>query len=163
MDETTDISRYEQVSLVIRYTDGQFHVYERASSTTGDVGQCFDGTSAMRGTYKGVAERLIQIVPTALYIHCNKHILNLCLIDVAQAVVPIRNNFGVMKSLYNLIEGSAKRHKDFEDIQKEVCLVPIPLKQLGNTRWTCRFESLKVILKQYSEIIADLQEMEVAD
>ncbi|CAF3343574.1 unnamed protein product [Rotaria sp. Silwood2] len=127
------------------------------------VGQCFDGTSAMRGTYKGVAERLIQIVPTALYIHCNKHILNLCLIDVAQAVVPIRNNFGVMKSLYNLIEGSAKRHKDFEDIQKEVCLVPIPLKKLGNTRWTCRFESLKVILKQYSEIIADLQEMEVAD
>ncbi|CAF3385524.1 unnamed protein product, partial [Rotaria sp. Silwood2] len=80
-----------------------------------------------------------------------------------EAVVPIRNNFGVMKSLYNLIEGSAKRHKDFEDIQKEVCLVPIPLKKLGNTRWTCRFESLKVILKQYSEIIADLQEMEVAD
>ncbi|CAF5017893.1 unnamed protein product, partial [Rotaria sp. Silwood1] len=119
MDESVDISRHEQVSLVIRYTDDQFHVYERfigfqrASSTTGEalfkllvtwlkqldldinniVGQCFDGASAMRGIYKGVSTRLLQIVPTALYVHCNGHILNLCLVDLSQAVVPIRNNF----------------------------------------------------------------------
>ncbi|CAF4742525.1 unnamed protein product, partial [Rotaria socialis] len=101
--------------------DDQFHVYERfigfqrASSTTGEalfkllvmwlkqldldinniVGQCFDGASAMRGTYKGVSTRLLQIVPTALYVHCNGHILNLCLVDLSQAVVPVRNNFGI--------------------------------------------------------------------
>jgi hypothetical protein len=46
------------------------------------------------------------------------HILNLCLIDVAQAAVLIRNSFDVMKSLYNLIEGSAKRHTVSEDIPK---------------------------------------------
>jgi hypothetical protein len=80
------------------------------------VGQYYDGASTMRSTYKGVATRLINIVPTGLYIHCNGHILNLCLIDVAQAVVPVRNTFDIMKSLYNLIEGSAKRHKVFEDI-----------------------------------------------
>ncbi|CAF1091248.1 unnamed protein product [Rotaria sordida] len=121
MDESVDISRHEQVSLVIRYTDDQFHVYERfigfqrASSTTGEalfkllvtwlkqldldinniVGQCFDGASAMRGIYKGVSTRLLQIVPTALYVHCNGHILNLCVVDLSQAVVPIRNNFGI--------------------------------------------------------------------
>ncbi|CAM4872894.1 unnamed protein product [Rotaria socialis] len=121
MDESVDISRHEQVSLVIRYADDQFHVYERfigfqrASSTTGEalfkllvmwlkqldldinniVGQCFDGASAMRGTYKGVSTRLLQIVPTALYVHCNGHILNLCLVDLSQAVVPVRNNFGI--------------------------------------------------------------------
>ncbi|CAF4908916.1 unnamed protein product, partial [Rotaria socialis] len=73
MDESVDIFRHEQVSLVIRHADDQFHVYERfigfqrASSTTGEalfkllvmwlkqldldinniVGQCFDGASAM--------------------------------------------------------------------------------------------------------------------
>ena len=189
LDETTDISRHEQVSLVIRYTDDQFCVYERfvgferASGTTGDelfnllvhwlkqldlninniVGQCYDGASAMRGTIKGVAARLMQIVPTGLYIHCNGHILNLCLVDVAQAVVPVRNTFGIMKSLYNLIEGSAKRHKVFEDIQKQVGVAPIPLKQLCDTRWTCRFESLKVVLTRYSEILVALEEIETAD
>ncbi len=130
MDETTDISRHEQVPLVIRYTDAQFHVYERfigferAFGTTGDdlfnllvqwlkqldldinniVSQCYDGASAMRGTY-----------------------------------------IGIMTSLHNLIEGSAIRHKVFEDIQKQVGLASIPLKKLCDTCWTCRFESLKVV------------------
>ncbi|CAF4162315.1 unnamed protein product, partial [Rotaria sordida] len=178
MDESVDISRHEQVSLVIRYTDDQFHVYERfigfqrASSTTGEalfkllvtwlkqldldinniVGQCFDGASAMRGIYKGVSTRLLQIVPTALYVHCNGHILNLCLVDLSQAVVPIRNNFV-----------SAKRHKVFEDIQKEAGLVSISLKALCDTRWSCRFESLKVISRRYTEIVATLQEIQVGD
>ncbi len=53
----------------------------------------------------------------AVYIHCNGHVLNLCLVDVSSAIVPIRNNFGVVEALYNLIEGSAKRHHVFEDVQ----------------------------------------------
>ncbi|CAF3780712.1 unnamed protein product [Rotaria sp. Silwood1] len=189
MDESVDISRHEQVSLVIRYTDDQFHVYERfigfqrASSTTGEalfkllvtwlkqldldinniVGQCFDGASAMRGIYKGVSTRLLQIVPTALYVHCNGHILNLCLVDLSQAVVPIRNNFGIITSLYNFIEVSAKRHKVFEDVQKEAGLVSVSLKALCDTRWSCRFESLKVISRRYTEIVTTLQEIQVGD
>jgi len=189
MDESADISRHEQVSLVIRYTDDQFHVYERfvgferAGSTTGEslfnlliqwlkqldldinniVGQGFDGASSMRGAYKGVSSRLLCIVPTALYVHCNGHILNLCLIDLSEAVVPIRNNFGIIKSLYNLIEVSPKRHKIFEDIQKQADLAPLPLKKLCDIRWSCRFESLKIILTRYAEIITTLQEIEVSD
>ncbi|CAF1660887.1 unnamed protein product [Adineta ricciae] len=189
IDETSDISRHEQVSLVIRYTDDQFHVYERfigferASSTTGDglfhlllewlkkmdlninhiVGQCYDGASAMSGIYKGVAVRLTELVPIAIYIHCNGHILNLCLVDVAKAVVPVRNTFGIMSSLYNFIEGSVKRHKVFEDIQKEVGLAPTPLKKLSDTRWACRFQSLKAVLTRYPEIIIALEEIDVGD
>ncbi|CAF1507289.1 unnamed protein product [Rotaria sp. Silwood1] len=116
------------------------------------VGQCYDGASVMCGTYKSVAARLVQIVPTALYVHCNGHILNLCLIDVAQAV-----------SLYNLIEASAKRHKIFEEIQKDAGLASLSLKQLCDTRWTCRHESLKVIVSRYTEIILALEEIEVGD
>ncbi len=96
IDETSDISRHEQVSLVIRYTDDQFNVYERfigferASDTSGEglfdllmswlkkldldikyiVGQCYDGAGAMRGKHKAVAIRVIRVVPTALYVHC---------------------------------------------------------------------------------------------
>ena len=113
----------------------------------------------MRGAYKGVSSRLICIVSTALYVHCNGHILNLCLVDLSEAVVPIRNNFGIIKSLYNLTEVSPKRHKVFEDIQKQADLVPLPLKKLCDTRWSCRFESLKVILTRYPEIITTLQEI----
>ncbi|CAF3629139.1 unnamed protein product [Rotaria sp. Silwood1] len=189
IDETTDITRHQQVSLVIRYTDDQFNVYERflgferASDTTGlglfnlliewlnklgldiknIVGQGFDGASSMTGEYKGVASRLIQVSPTALYVHCNGHVLNLCLVDVAEAVVHIRNNFGVVKSLYNLIEASPKRHKVFEDLQKESGIISISLKQLSDTRWACRYESLKVISSRYLEILNTLEKLETSD
>ena len=149
IDESTDISRHQQISLVIRFTDDLFNVYdrfigfERATDTSGEglfhlvmewlnkldldvkciVSQCFDGASSMRGPCKGVANRVSQIVPTALYVHCNGHVLNLCLVDVSEVVIPVRNNFGIVKSLYNLIEASPKRHKIFDDLQKEAGIV----------------------------------------
>ncbi|CAF1482948.1 unnamed protein product [Rotaria sordida] len=102
------------------------------------VGQCFDGANFMRGSCKDIASRISQIVPTASYVHCNVHILNLYLVDVLEAVVHVRNSFGIVKSLYNLIEASPKQHKVFEDLQKEVEIVSITLKQSCDIRWTCR-------------------------
>ncbi|CAF1033274.1 unnamed protein product [Rotaria sordida] len=172
IDETTDIIRHQQVSLVIRYTDDQFQclfnlliewLNKLGLDIKNIVGQGFDGASSMTGEYKGVASRLIQVSPTALYVHCNWHVLNLCLVDVAEAVVHIRNNFGVLKSLYNLIEASPKRHKVFEDLQKEFGIVSISLKQLSDTRWACRYESLKVIFSRYLEILNTLEKLETSD
>ncbi|CAF1258602.1 unnamed protein product [Rotaria magnacalcarata] len=166
IDESTDISRHQQVSLVIRYTDDLFSVYERfigferASDKTGEglfnlviewlnkldldikniIGQCFDGASSMRGSCKGVAN-----------------------LDVAEVVVPVRNNFGIVKSLYNLIEGSPKRHKIFDDLEKEAGIVPTTLKQLCDTRGACRYESLKAISSRYSEILSTLTLIDTGD
>jgi hypothetical protein len=89
--------------------------------------------------------------------------LNLCLIDVSARVPSVRNTFGVVSSLYNLIEGSAKRHLIFEHIQKEAGLKQLTIKKLCETRWTCRLECLKVILLRYNEIIMTLENMEEPD
>ncbi|CAF4393073.1 unnamed protein product, partial [Rotaria sordida] len=78
IDETTDIIRHQQVSLVIRYTDDQFQclfnlliewLNKLGLDIKNIVGQGFDGASSMTGEYKGVASRLIQVSPTALYVH----------------------------------------------------------------------------------------------
>jgi len=95
-----------------------------------------------------------------VYVHCTGHILNLCLVDVSSRVQSVRNNFGIVSSLYNLIQGSAKRHKLSEDIQIEAGLKCLSVKQLCETRWTCRWECLKVILQRYSQIIETLQVMD---
>jgi hypothetical protein len=89
IDETKDIVCHEQVSLVIRFVDEKFNVFEkfigfeRTATMTGEaladlliislkklnlnleylVGQCYDGASNMRGEYQGVAARLRQIAP----------------------------------------------------------------------------------------------------
>jgi Domain of unknown function (DUF4371) len=93
IDETSDIANHEQVSLVIRYIDDLFNVFERfigfgrTVSTSGEslfnlliswvkqlglnvrniVGQCYDGASSMRGEYKGVAARLTHLSSKGRY------------------------------------------------------------------------------------------------
>ena len=41
-------------------------------------GKGFDDAGAMTGSEKGVASRISQRYPNAIYIHCYSHILNLC-------------------------------------------------------------------------------------
>jgi hypothetical protein len=98
-----------------------------------------------------------------IYIHCNGHVLNLCLVDVSSSVQSVRNNFGVVSSLYILMESSAKRHKLFEEIQQEAGLKALTIKRLIDTRWTCRWDCLKVVLNRYTQIILTLEEMDVPE
>ena len=95
MDETSDISRSEQVSICLSYVvNGEkretFIRFFRVKSTTGEalcellcnvmrdmnpdrskiVAACFDGASNKKGEHKGVATRMKETSPMSLYIHC---------------------------------------------------------------------------------------------
>jgi hypothetical protein len=129
-DETQDIAKHEQVAIILRYVNGKLEFHEsfvgfyRAKRTDGKTlanelknvlismdlniknlrAQCYDGASNMRGPYKGVAAIIMQEAPMAMYIHCNAHILNLCIVSCCTRVSSIRNTFFVLQSLYNFIE-----------------------------------------------------------
>lgn len=111
MDETTDLSHREQVSLLIRYVqendNGSVDIEERmlALVETHDVtglgltnllldtlkkhnldianvvGQGYDGGSNMMGASKGVQARISEINPAALFTHCFCHSLNRAIIN----------------------------------------------------------------------------------
>lgn len=110
LDESLDISRHEQVAVVLQYINPQFVVNERfvgffrATQTDGEslyhlvqtvlktlslniddiVAQCYDRAANMRGMYKGVAAKIKRDNnPKAIYVHCNGHILNLVMVDAA--------------------------------------------------------------------------------
>ena len=104
-DETSDISRNEQISLVISYVDSQgrkkesFLGFIETPQTDGEtlfnliseklkklgispsciVGLGFDGASNMSGVNKGVAARFKELSPMSTYVHCYGHILNLAI------------------------------------------------------------------------------------
>ncbi|CAF1240128.1 unnamed protein product [Rotaria sordida] len=108
--EATDMARHQQVSLVIRYVDDEFNVYECFK----DFGRASDTTDEM---------------------------------DIAEAVVHVRDSSDAVKCLYNLTEASTKCHKMFEDLQKKVGVVSVPLKQSFDTRWICRYERVITCLR----------------
>ena len=179
MDETADISRHEQVSCCLRYiVEGEFFEsfigFNQIDSTTGDalcalvlkilsnaslspkniVGMCFDGASNMKGINKGLATRMIEHSPQALYVHCYGHLLNLAIQDALSGVTPLRNTLGTIQELYNFIEGSPKRHLAF---QKQNVI--FTLKSQSATRWSCRHESVKAVIEQFPNVVNCLIEL----
>ena len=113
VDETKDVSKVEQLAIVLRYIDikaaaihERFLTYVPAESLTAEslttyilttlrkyqldykfmVSQGYDGASVMSGGCSGVQTRICEIAPQAIYVHCNAHCLNLCLVDCAKAV-----------------------------------------------------------------------------
>jgi len=73
-------------------------------------GQGYDGASAMKGHLGGCAVLISKNYPSAIYIHCASHSLNLVLSDVCK-VDAIGNTTGTMKEMITFIQASEK-HMD---------------------------------------------------
>ena len=187
VDETTDISNDEQVSLCLRYihegiTFESFVAFLSTKTTDGEtlfnlirdtlngmglnpeniVGQCFDGASNMCGKNKGVATRIQEIAPRATYVHCFGHRLNLALQDTLQANLSLRNTLGVIQALYNFFN-SPKRQAILKDVSGENVEKYITLKSFSETRWSCRWESVRSVMNQLGRIIIALNQISKMD
>ncbi|XP_026821283.1 zinc finger MYM-type protein 1-like [Rhopalosiphum maidis] len=193
VDETQDLSRHEQVAIIIRYATKDlspaevFLGFYKTENTDGETlsmlikstlvshglkienlrGQCYDGAASMRGSYKGVQARIKEENHLAMYIHCNAHILNLCLIDLAKQVSYVRNVFGTLNTLHNFIGASSKRHAIFEKMYSvlniSTCEEPKTLKSLSDTRWSCRLDALKAVLFNFQTVVSTLEDISEND
>ena len=118
-DETTDVSKEEQLSICLRYVHEnsshtcevreKFFAFVGEKNMTGAalaqtllknicenglyvrymVGQGYDGAAYMSGQFNGVQAIIRSACPMALYTHCSSHCLNLVLTKACQ-VTPIQ-------------------------------------------------------------------------
>ena len=132
-DETTDISGIEQLNICICYyynsticedfltflpvydLTGKSHAKSILDTLKGYninlnkmIGQGYDGASAMSGEFKGVQSEIRRECPTALFVHCSSHCLNISL-SKGSIVQAIRNTVGTMSEVITFINASAKR------------------------------------------------------
>lgn len=139
-DEASDVSNKEQMALVIRYLGENFEIKENfigffdcnkglsgeqlskvvlsAVQKTGLSmdncrGQGYDGAGAMAGSEKGVAKRITDKYPKALYIHCHSHILNLCVMKVVKITL-VENMFDSCRVISDFFNNSPKRFQLFQ-------------------------------------------------
>ncbi|PVH64542.1 hypothetical protein PAHAL_2G299700 [Panicum hallii] len=143
VDETCDISKREQMAIVLRFVDIDGVLQERffdlvhvrntkaltlkaeicyVLSTYGfDVqnlrGQGYDGASNMRGELNGLQALVLKECPYAYYVHCYAHRLQLALVAAAKDVVPVTQFFQKLLFIVNTVDSSAKRHDELHDAQ----------------------------------------------
>lgn len=184
-DESKDISKTEQISIVIRYyLNGTIYerflgfrpvkeldarslfnyIVERIQKCSVDlkkcVGQSYDGASVMSGHLGGVQKLFKDAVPEALYVHCFNHRLNLVSVDACKNEQNGREFFGMLQSLYVFMCGSAI-HAMFIDLQKLVNpdAKTVELKRICYTRWAAQISACVAVKKLLPMILLFLNKL----
>lgn len=186
-DETKDLSKKEQISVVLRYLfDGAVHeefigfTYAESVDATSlhkyiterlkkvgvsinlCVGQSYDGASVMSGHCAGVQAKIRDDAEWAIYVHCYAHRVNLVVVDTCKAVKFAADFFALLQRLYIFLSGSYV-HPKWLNLQKQ--LHPneraIELKALSQTRWSAQIaacSAVKIRLDVIMELLEQLSE-----
>ena len=131
-------------------------------------GQCYDGASNVSGKHTGLQARLKELSPSAMFVHCYAHVLNLVIVDTMTSNRTGRDFFGVLQNLYVFIQTCTKRHavyakKQAEEEQNPKRFQVRTLKSLCETRWACRADAINTInasLKVVYRTLLDIPETE---
>ena len=75
------------------------------------VSQGYDGASVIKrdGKCPRVQQRIKEVAPQALYVHCYAHCLKLALVDTTRSITEASDFFALMQTLY-VFMSSSKAH-----------------------------------------------------
>ena len=144
VDEYTDISEKEQLTICIRWIDkhlevsedflGFFNMPDTGAETIVSLikdvllklqsslaycrGQCYDGGSNMLGHKTGVAKRIQDVQPNAHSTHCHGNSLSLSVKDTVKNCKLLLNTMDTAKEVVTLIKFSLKRGGLLGDIKE---------------------------------------------
>ncbi|GMI97235.1 hypothetical protein like AT1G19260 [Hibiscus trionum] len=141
IDESRDISKKEQMAIVLRFVDGdgivreQFlqlaHVKDTTSKTLKEDistvlsnhelsianlrGQGYDGANNMRGEWNDLQALFMKDCPYAYYVHCQAHQLQLALIAATREVSEVYDFLKDLIFIVNVVSFSSRRHDELQD------------------------------------------------
>lgn len=125
-------------------------------------GQCYDGCSTMSGARSGVAKRITDEEPRALFMHCYGHSLNLAASDTVKNSRLMRNALDTTHEITKLIKFSPRREAIFRELKAEGDLASsyraAGIRVLCPTRWTVRADSLFSVISNYSALLSTWDE-----
>ncbi|GKA78864.1 zinc finger MYM-type protein 1-like protein, partial [Tanacetum coccineum] len=178
VDESSDVSKKEQMAIVLRYVDkyglvkerfvGIVQVKDTSSLTLKLRGQGYDGASNMHGEFNGLKALIIKENESAYYAHCFAHQLQLVVVDVAKNHDGVGKFFDILSTVTNVVCGSCKR-KDMirksykERLEKEIAKGEIEtgkgknqevtLIRAGDTRWGSHHRTITSLIKLFPEVL----------
>ena len=115
-------------------------------------GQCYDGASSIAGCRTGVAARIMEEEPKALYTHCYGHALSLACSDSVMRCKLMRNALDIVYEITKLIKKSPRLDAAFQTIREQLSSASPGVRILCPTRWTVRAEALLSIISNYEAL-----------
>lgn len=192
-DESSDVYQQEQMALCLRYVDKKGRVVERflgivhVEDTTALTlktaigtllkdqglsfsmvrGQGYDGASNMKGHANGLKKLIMDESPSAYYVHCFAHQLQLTLVGVAKQSGDCVWFFNQLAYLLNVLGMSCKKIRLLRIAQAEEMIKAFELgdietgkgmnQEMGlarpaETRWGSHFKTIVHVICLYPSI-----------
>ncbi|XP_049343925.1 uncharacterized protein LOC125808251 [Solanum verrucosum] len=146
VDESFDVSRKEQMTVVLRYVDRRGFVMERlldivhvkntsalslkeaivnllsqhSLSLSYVCGQCYNGASNMQGDINGLKMLIKKESRSAYSIHCFAHQLQLTLVGVSKRCLQVGELVHLVSNIFNVLAASYKRMDDYRESQEKI-------------------------------------------
>ncbi|GBM25909.1 hypothetical protein AVEN_94354-1 [Araneus ventricosus] len=107
---------------------------------------------------RGVQAIIKNTCPSASYMHCARHTLNL-VVNEACEIRAIRNTQGTVQEICSFFNSSAKRTHKLQTSIEEACpkTSHSRLKSLCATRWVQRHETVNIVLELYPGVLLALE------
>ena len=197
-DECSDVANKEQLAIVIRYVNEDDEICEdfvefvecengitglalaeKIKSALQDKygldminlrGQCYDGAGNMSGVRNGLAARVTQDFPKAVYTLCSSHKLNLCVVKSCD-ITEVRNMIDKATEVAIFFNYSPQRQRAFEEQIEIYCKEneqdtvedkdekrkrKKKLKMLCETRWVERHDAYNTFTELYTPLVNTL-------
>ena len=132
-------------------------------------GQCYDGASNVSGIRTGLQARIKEISPSALFVHCYAHVLNLVIVDAMTSNTTARDFFGTLQNsgvrIYSHMHETTCCIAVYTQQQAEIHAssgstksfqVRTP-KSLCETRWACRANAINTFNATVGAIVGTLK------
>ena len=186
-DETPDVSNKEQMPVSIRFVDSKAEIREvfmefvHCQNGTSAVsikscimdslqslglerghlrGQGYDGASNMGGKCAGAAKVIREECPSAVYVHCFAHRLNLCVASSCE-VSSIKNMMETVRLTSSFFSRSTKRQalllnnvRQYTPEERHTVLINV-----CKTRWVERIDGLDRFEEMFETVLLTLEEI----
>ena len=179
VDSTPDAAHVDQLTLVLRYMEGKdpverfFAFMDNPGHCAKDMfiamtdflrsnnieiadcrGQSYDNVSAMSGQYNGLQTLIKEENELAEWVPCSAHSLNLVLKDSADSCHAAVDFFYFVEKLFVFFSASTKRTELLNNSEAKQSL-----KRTSTTRWSCRADATKALIKDYKPLQIALEKL----
>ena len=110
----------------------------------------------MSGIQNGLQAILQTIHPTAMYIHCMAHRVNLALVNCCKSSSSAINFFSTLETLYNIFS-QPKHHSTLNELILKLGFKKYEISSLSDTRWACRYKTVFAVSSNMPAIIEALK------
>ena len=179
LDETSDIINKSQLATVLRFVDKNGEIQERFLGFTDVskdrtalglfnhvtaflkdyncenklIAQTYDGAAVMAGEVSGLNKRIQDVFPSAIFIHCYSHSLNLTLQQSVANIKECRLFFQTLSGLATFFSKSTKRTYALKQfVQKK-------LPSVAPTRWNFSSRLINTVNEYYTMLKAFFQDI----